>query len=91
MNKNKKQSMKYIKYKLGRGVYHISLCKGYDYDKLNLYGFNPPPDSDVCCCNGNWACEDEVTTDRPSGRLCARCKAIYLKDHTETELFLEMM
>ena len=83
--------MKYIKFRNGRGVYHIA-CKGEDFTRTTCYGHSSYAHNYVNMCNGNYPMYSDDLSDRPpGGRLCARCKKEYLKDHTEEDLLLELI
>ncbi len=78
--------MKFIKFKLGKGVYHIAK-ENTNIHMLNSHKY-------VSSCDNNYPREglgDSVTDNPPIGRLCARCKRRYLVHHTEDELFTEML
>lgn len=82
--------MKFIKFRQGKGeVYHIRFSKRI-VSKLS----SGPIVSHYPYCNISFAANrlgDEVYDDPPSGRLCKHCKRKFLKEHSEEELFTELL
>ena len=84
--------MKFIKFRNGRGVYHLSLTKGSEHPRALKWSWAMSRDEDVTLCDGNFAINANSVTDHPpSGKLCARCKKIYVREHSEEELFAEIL
>ena len=87
--------MKYIQFKAGNGkkTFHICMTNAGEHKGMFVYGHAPKSNVPVAYCNGNHPMVWDFVSDSPpkSGRLCSRCRKKYLKDHTEEDLFLEMM
>ena len=92
----KPKILKYIQFSSGKGksIYHISIGKGKDFQRVPIYGstYNND-DSYVACCNGNFAVYGDYINDKPpkSGSLCKRCKKEILKYYTIEELMIELL
>jgi len=87
--------MKYIQYKAGAGkkVFHLCVTNAWGHEGALMYNYISRSNTPVSYCNGNHPMRYDTVSDTPikNGKLCSKCKEKYLKNHTEEELFLEMM
>jgi hypothetical protein len=75
------------------GMKFITLRGGKTFHIVKYHAKKKQYDSIGSAFCGKWAARyrDELHESVPSGRLCKKCRASYLQNHTEQELFLELI